>query len=156
MLTLQEAYAPRPIRFLELWQTEGWRLKVYGIAYRQAAVRSALLPIAQALACARLRESAADKQHYGVGFVGIHDGRGAVFIFVDFWADENELHHHVYIAPKDDLTRFTYMTPTGLSACVWDLRLLCYERQAWIDTMLANPSGPDLEAYLTRRLNEDA
>lgn len=74
---------------------------------------------------------------------------------MDFWADENELHHHVYVAPKDDSTNLTYMAPTGLTACVWDLRVLCFERQAWIETMLANPAGPDLDAYLTRQLNED-
>jgi hypothetical protein len=33
MLKLQEPHATRPIRFLELWQESGWRLKVYGIAY---------------------------------------------------------------------------------------------------------------------------
>jgi len=28
----------------------------------------------------------AEKNHYGVGFVGVHDGRGAIFVFIDFWA----------------------------------------------------------------------
>ncbi|HSF81772.1 MAG TPA: hypothetical protein VLA49_11090 [Anaerolineales bacterium] len=48
-----------------------------------------------------------------------------------------------------------YATPTGLTACVWDLRLMAFERQSWLETVLANPSGPDLEAYLACRLNED-
>jgi hypothetical protein len=26
------AYRARPVRFLELWQVEDWRVKVYGIA----------------------------------------------------------------------------------------------------------------------------
>ncbi|RIK29394.1 MAG: hypothetical protein DCC55_38030 [Chloroflexi bacterium] len=65
------------------------------------------------------------------------------------------MHHHVYVSSKDQLDQFSYMTPTGLAACVWDLRVLCFERQAWIETMLANPQGPDLDAYLARQLNED-
>jgi hypothetical protein len=41
-------------------------------------------------------------------------------------------------------------------ACVWDLRVICHERQAWIDATLTNPAGPDADAYLARQLNEDA
>lgn len=156
MFQLQEPYAARPIRCLELWQEGEWRLKVYGIAYRQPAIRPELVEIGKELARNRLAESATGKPHYGVGFLGIHDGRGAVFIFIDFWADENELHHHVYVSSKDRFDQFSYMTPTGLAACVWDLRVLCFERQAWIETMLANPQGPDLNAYLARQLNEDS
>ena len=29
------------------------------------------------------------------------------------------------------------------------------ERQAWVDTVLANPAGPDIEAYLACRFNGD-
>lgn len=155
MLELQGPYARRPIRFLQLWQEGAWRLKLYSITYQRPALRPGLVETAKALARARLAESASGKQHYGVGFVGIHDGRGAIFIFVDFWADENELHHHVYVAPGDQPDQFTYRTPTGLTACVWDLRVLCFERQAWIDTVLANPAGPNLQQYLARQLNED-
>lgn len=155
MFTLSEPYAPRPVRFLELWEAAGWRLKLYSLAYQRPLIRPELVPLAQDLASARLRASAAGQPHYHVGFVGINDGRGAVFIFVDFWADENELHHHVYVAPKDQPDQLTYRTPSGLSACVWDLGLQAFERQAWISTMLANPAGPDLEQYLATRLNAD-
>ncbi len=155
MLQLQEPYAARPVRFLEIWEEAGWRLKVYGLSYQRPAIRPELVPLAKDLARERLRVSAAGVPHYGVGFVGIHDGRGAVFIFVDFWADENELHHHVYVAPKDQPERLEYRTPSGLSACVWDLGLQAFERQAWIDAVLANPAGPDLERYLALRANAE-
>ena len=155
MITLQEPYAPRPVRFLELWEDNGWRLKLYGLAYQTPAIRPELVPLAKDLARSRLRQSAGGWPHYQVGFVGIHDGRGAVFIFVDFWADENELHHHVYVAPKDDLRQMEYVTPSGRSACFWDLNLQAFERQAWIDSILANPAGPDVEQYLATRLNAD-
>ena len=95
------------------------------------------------------------QNHYGVGFIGIHDGRGAIFVFIDFWADENELHHHVYVAPKDQPAQLEYKTPSGLIACVWDLVVLGFERQAWIECALASPNRPDLEAYLARTMNED-
>ena len=51
--------------------------------------------------------------------------------------------------------KLEYMTPTGVIACVWDLYIIAFERKAWIDTVLNNPEGPDLDAYLGRQLNDD-
>lgn len=56
---------------------------------------------------------------YGVGFLGVHDGRGADFVFIDWWAEENELHHHLYMAshnqpvsyPNKDLTDYYIIYP---------------------------------------------
>jgi prepilin-type processing-associated H-X9-DG protein len=148
-------YQERSIRFLELWHQAGWRLKVYGIAYHGVAPRPELIAAAKAVAAERLATVPDSIRHYSVGFLGVHDGRTANFVFVDWWADENELHHHVYVSPTHEPARFTYITPSGLTACVWDLRLMAFERQAWVDTVLKRHGGPDVEAYLQQRLNED-
>jgi len=153
-MLLREPYEPRPIRFLEEWTFEGWRLKVYGITYRRASPRAELIETARRLARESL-PAAGERGNYGVGYVGVHDGRGANFIFVDWWADENELHHHVYAAPSAELKDLPEITATGLSVCVWDLRVQCFEREAWLETVLTNARGADLEAYMRRHLNED-
>ena len=155
MIQLREPYQTRPIRCLEIWQTSGWRLKVYSIAYQRALARTELIEAAKTVALPHLVQAVSESNHYGVGFLGIHDGRGANFVFLDYWADENELHHHVYVSPTAQPAQMTYITPTGLTACVWDLRVMCFERQAWLETVLANPARPDIDAYLARRLNED-
>src|SRR5918994_1990950 len=111
MLELREPYEKRPIRFLEEWGCEGWRLKVYGIAYRRREPRAALVETAKRLARGRLPRPAVGGGRYGVGFVGVHQGRGANVGF---------------------------------------------EREAWVEEVLANAAGPDVEAYVNRRLNEDA
>jgi hypothetical protein len=46
------------------------------------------------------------------------------------------------------------MSGNGPAACVWDLRVMAFERDAWLECILKNPR-PDVEAYLQRRLNED-
>jgi hypothetical protein len=155
-LNLQEAYDVRPIRFLELWRESGWTLKVYGIAYRREHPREELVEAAKEIARKRLTNSTTSDNHYGVGFLGVHDGRGANFVYLDYWADENELHHHVYVSPSEEPASLEYVTPTGLIACTWDLRVLSFERDAWIECVLANPTGPDMEEYLARTLDEDA
>lgn len=118
--------------------------------------RHDLVLAAKRVAAERLASIASSIRHYSVGFLGIHDGRTANFVFVDWWADENELHHHVYVSPSDDPNALAYRTPTGLAACVWDLRVIEFERQAWLMNVLRNSNGPDLEAYLQMTLHEDA
>jgi hypothetical protein len=155
MLKLQEPYKTRPIRFLELWQEAGWRMKVYGIAYQGDRPRPQLVETAKQLARQRLPLAEAQSNHYGVGFIGVHEGRGANFVFVDWWADENELHHHVYTGPLDQPDKLEAWQPSDPIACVWDLRVLCFERQAWLDMVLKNRVGPDIEGYLAYRFNQD-
>ncbi len=154
-VAISRPYQKRPIQFLELWQHAGWRIKVYGIASGRSTPRNGLIEAAKSVAAERLREVPVSLEHYSVGFLGIHDGRTSNFVFLDWWAEENELHHHVYTSPTNDPAALTYATPTGVIACVWDLRLIAFERQAWLDTVLKRKDGPDLILYLEQQLSED-
>jgi hypothetical protein len=62
----------------------------------------------------------------------------------------------VFISPHDEPTALFDMTATGPAACVWDLRVIGFERDAWLSKVLRNPGGPDIDAYLDEHLNEDA
>ncbi|MBI4515901.1 MAG: isochorismatase [Deltaproteobacteria bacterium] len=155
-MRLREPYAPRVIRPLGIWREAGWRLKAYGIAYRGEQPRAELIAAAKIAASHRLPQLSAEQHCYGVGFLGVHDGRDANLVFVDWWANENELHHHAYVSPANKPELLEYVNPSGMMACVWDLQVIGFERQAWVETVLANPRGPDLEAYLSRCLSEQA
>ena len=50
---------------------------------------------------------------------------------------------------------FEPLAPTGAVARVWELAVPAFERDAWVRTGLATPRGPDLDAYLARRLDAD-
>ncbi|ADE14416.1 isochorismatase family hydrolase [Nitrosococcus halophilus Nc 4] len=145
MLIIAEAYKTRPIRFLGLWEISGWKLKAYGISYANQIPGQQLIDAAHRVTGERLSASAAKTHHYGVGFVGIHEGKTGNFVFVDWWADENELHHHVYLSPSEQPAALEYMTPTGLTACAWDLFLISHERDAWVNHVLKQAAAPDLE-----------
>jgi hypothetical protein len=146
-----QPYQPRPIRFLELWPIDDWRIKVYGIAYARAEPRQALVAAAKLLVPAVLRSLPAELQHYRLGFLGVTSN----FVFFDFWADENELHHHVFVSALDQPDEFQNVTATGLSACVWDLRLQAFERDAWVTHVLQQSELPDFEGYLAARMNAE-
>jgi len=151
LVELQEPYRPRPVRDLGTFEHEGWRLKRYGIAYAGDAPRPELVEASDAVARATLPLPAQAEGRYGVGFLGIHDGRGHCFTFVDWWADENELHHRVFITPADapgDLRPASASEPV---ACVWDLAVMAFERDAWVRCVL-DADAPDVSAYLVARL----
>jgi len=152
---MSEPCETRPIRFLELLEFDGWRVKVYGIAYGRDEPRPELLAAARDLARRAFPVPANGGGRYGVGYMGVHDGRGVNFVFTDWWQDENELHHYVFISPHADPAALEEVTATGVCACIWDLKVMGFERDAWVRHVLRNPSGPDIAAYLATRLEGD-
>ncbi|MGD8547542.1 MAG: isochorismatase [Thiohalophilus sp.] len=156
MVTLEAPYQTRPIRFLGFWEFDEWRMKVYGISYTNNAPQQPLVDAAQQVARQRLTQDDNDMQHYGVGFIGIHQGKTGNFVFLSWWANENELYHHVYTSSSEQPGQLVEMTATGLTACTWDLRVMCFERDAWVDAILKQYPQPDIEGYLATTLNSDA
>ena len=154
-ITLSERYAPRPVRPLPLFGVDGWRLKVHSIAYRGELARPELVQAACRVAAEVLPRPAIGEGRYGVGFLGVHDGRGATFVFVDWWADENELHHHAFSSPLDRPGDLIATSPDAFIACAWDLAVIGHERAAWVETVMSNLDGPDLESYLARTLTAE-
>jgi hypothetical protein len=155
VMTLAEPYATRSVRCLTLLVIDGWRLKVYGIAYRSESPTQALVDAAVAAARKQLPRPAVSSDRYGVGFVGVHDGRGANFVFVDWWANEDELHHHAWLSSKEEPGRLRATGSDDFTACAWDLAVIGHERAAWVRHVLARAQGPDIDAYLADRLSGD-
>jgi hypothetical protein len=152
-MKLPERYASRSVRYLDRWDEAGWRMKVYGIAYASGGPRPALVAAARELARGCLPRPAMGEGRYGVGFMGVHEGRGGNLVFVDWWADANELHHHVFTASAAEPLGFEDVTGSGLAACVWDLAVIGFERQAWISSVLVDPEASGLDAYLACRFD---
>ncbi|CAN5723048.1 hypothetical protein BH23GEM9_BH23GEM9_12900 [soil metagenome] len=149
-MDIRERYRPRQIRLIELWGVADWRLKLYGIAYGRDRPAAALLEAARIRAAGVLPRPAVTATRYGVGFMGVHQGRDADVAFVNWWSHENELHHHVWVA-HGGTGNFMRAGDSRFIACVWDLAVLAFERQAWIDSILAAPR-PDLDRYLALQL----
>jgi len=145
-------YEARSFRFIEAISFRDWRMKLYGIAWQGELPRFALVERAKRIAAEQLGKETSP--NYKVGFIGVHDGRDASVVFVDFWGNENELFHRVFLSRDNDPTRLTPARPEDSSVCVWDLRLQNFEREAWIKHVLRNSDAPDFDGYLGERLNE--
>lgn len=126
-------------------------MKKYTIAYRREAARPELIEAAEAVAAGVLPTPAITPVRYGVGFLGIHDGRGGCLVFIDWWENENDLQHHVFLAPDAEPGALRPAAPTELVACVWDLSVIAHEREAWIRHVFG-ADAPDLDAYLDDQL----
>ncbi len=147
-------YRPRPLRFIRREEVDGWRLKLYGISARRERPGDELLDATMTLARRVLPQPPVTDNRYGVGFATAHEGATFVMALIYWWQSENELHQRIYVSPGDDTSALT-QTENQATGCVWELAIVDFERRAWIDDVLANPDGPDLERYLTRELNAD-
>jgi hypothetical protein len=151
---LEAPYKPRHVRFIRREDVEGWQLKLYGIAVNGQEPRPDFVAATRDLAAQVLPQPPAGEDHYGVGFAIAHDARSVGIALIYFWKSENELHQRIYVSPKDDSAAFTQVDnqPAG---CVWELEVVDFERRAWLQDVLSNPDGPDIEAYLGRSFSRD-
>lgn len=153
-ISLKDTYRTRSVRPLEVWKHAGWTLKVYGIAEAGEHPRSAAITAAKRAATQVLPRPARTEHHYGIGFLGVHDAASGCYTFVDWWADDNELHHHAFVAPASEPDAYKAVSG-GSAACTWDLAVIGFERDAWVRNVLANPEGPHPAQYMDAWLNAD-
>jgi hypothetical protein len=154
MFTVSERYAQRPVRFLELMERDGWRLKLYSIRYGEAALDRAAYEEGLRLALPALPRPAQTASRPGVGFVILHQGRGWHYLVLSWWDNENEYFNRVFVRPLAASEPWREAT-SGETACVWDLEVIWFERQAYVETVLGAPGAPELSAYLARRLTPE-
>lgn len=154
-MKLHGPYRRRAIRCQGRWDHAGWKMKVYGIAYDDRAPRRTLVEGAKRTAADLLPQPAITSSRYGLGFLCAHQGRTADVAFVDWWEDEDELHHHMFVSEGGSEGRLRPARSDELSACSWDLAVIAFERDAWVRTILNGPRIPDPAGYLEARLNDD-
>ncbi|AXK36779.1 isochorismatase [Streptomyces armeniacus] len=148
------SYRTRPIRFLELWEHGGWRVKVYGIAAAAELPRPALVTAAKATAAQHLpREPGGDGRH-GAAFLTVHDGADGTWVLVDWWANGNLLHHLPFGGDLADPAGELRPLTGGLAACTYELAVTDFERRAWLREVYA-AERPDLDGYLAARLEAE-
>jgi hypothetical protein len=145
--TVNEPYRPRDVRFRGLHEWRGWRLKEYSVVYAGAALDRDMFAEGLALALPTLPRPAVTLQRPGVGFVILHQGRGISYLVVGWWDRENEIFSRTFWRPfgADSLWR---EGTSGETACVWDLQVFWFEREAYLRHVLARAGVPDLDGYL--------
>jgi len=147
-------YRPRHLRFIRRQDLGDWRIKVYGIAMFGRTTRSELVEAAVSQAAKTLPQPAVSDDRPGIGFVIAHDAASVCFGLIYWWQSANELHQRVFVSPLAEPGNFRRYENPG-AGCVWELGIIDFERRAWLEDVLANPEGPDIDRYLSRALNAD-
>lgn len=148
-----QKHSLRPIRFLGLQSIGEWQVKLYGISSLAEKLAPEFTPIALKLALKCLPQPAITETRYGVAFVTIHHAEAFNQIIVDWWEHNNELRHRVFKALPSDPMSFNDITPTGEAFCVWELAVICHEREAWLRQVLGET--PNVEGYLEDVMSGD-
>ncbi|MFK7959754.1 MAG: hypothetical protein AB8G96_04445 [Phycisphaerales bacterium] len=171
------AYARRMVRPAPEpeFTVDGWRLKLTGICAAGASVSPEVFAAARARTSAVLPRPAVDASataaadgapgvsvaRTGVGFVVVHPSREGVFSLTGWWIDETMLAMDVAFAAWEadgetvEASAFAGLPESRVLACTWELAVIAFERDAWVELVLDNPAGPDVEAWFSRRMHAD-
>jgi len=71
-----------------------------------------------------------------------------VLTLVNWWVYENVIQNHVYFAGFDSPNKMVDYSNKGVQFCVWEMSILWYERNLWVETILKNSKKPNWESYL--------
>ncbi|WP_433519268.1 hypothetical protein ACQP2T_29330 [Nonomuraea sp. CA-143628] len=147
-------YQPRSVRFLRRAELGDWVVKLYTIAPHGRPARAEVAEAALRTARTVFPAPAVAPDRYGVGFVIAHDAPRLCYALACWWAEKNEVHQRILSAPADRPGHLA-PHPSPAAGCVWELSVTDFERRAWMTHVLANPGGPDLDAYLAQEYNDD-
>ena len=137
-------YQPRPLTFLGVESVSGYLLKAYAIRHTaDQPVERARFAERWTLAAGVLPQPALAEGRPGVGFAILHQSPEEDYLILSWWDRQNELPTRVFLGGPKGWRAAT----GGESFCVWDLRVMWWEREAYVGTGLAGRAD-GVEAYL--------
>jgi hypothetical protein len=137
-------FVPRAAAFYGIVEHAGHRLKGYSVRFGERPIDWDEHREGIELALAALPEARPAEGRPGLGFLIVHRGRAAEYVVLAWWDRQNELPVRVFVRNEGPWRP----AREGESFCVWDLEIVGRERDAYVETVLANG---DAEAYLARR-----
>lgn len=149
-------YKKRPVRFLDILNCDGWKIKVYSISCFRELVSPGFLIYAKENLSSWLSNSTNyNLENYKIATLILHEGKEGCFAIINWWTNENMLQHHVYFSNYQLPYKFKIYSDKGIFACTWELAVIWFERNAWVENILKNSLQPDFEKYLKQQMNDD-
>ncbi len=155
-MRIKKDYQKRPIRFLELYQHNDWTIKIYSISVNSEYVQNGHVINAKLQLDTWLQNTKLyDLETYKTATLILHEGKEGCFAIINWWIDENMLQLYAYLASNEKPTEFKLFSNNGIITCVWEMAVLWYDRNAWVENILMKSNTPDIQAYLNAQLNTD-
>ncbi len=96
-----DPYVTRPTKFIDQVNSEGWRIKIYGISAKSLPLPKDVVSEGIKNLLPHLPQPAITEQRYGVGFLIIHHGTMRNWYLLDWWEKEDIIHHKLFSSPLD-------------------------------------------------------
>jgi hypothetical protein len=143
-------YVPRRIKPRPVVTVNGYRLKPYEIYYAEDGKIRLQEPDLLSLISQCLPASD-DPLDHGLGFAMVHFARDGQYLLLSRWYGGNMLKHDLFeIKQKAGGWQSSSLKSTGIVACVWELQVVTFERQAWVSTAMAEGgTEPSFDRYLS-------
>lgn len=154
-MLIENEFKPRTIRFMGLEQCNGWTLKCYSISMQKQPVGEHVFVLVKKYLPEWLQKaSMTDLPVYKVGTLMLHEGKEGCFAIICWWVDENMLQLFAYLAPTEDPGVFEMISDKGIVSCVWEMEVLWFERNAWVEEVMKQKGNPRaFKNYLNKHLN---
>ncbi len=78
------------------------------------------------------------------------------WFLLDWWEHEDILYHKLFSSPLNNPGLIALDEESFAAACVHELRVISFESEAWIKTVLRNDSKPDIDEYMRQVIDEGA
>ncbi len=145
-------YTPRLVKSLPPLDVGGRALKAYGIFADPAGALDPPSPEWLRQQVAPVLPELPHPGDHPAGFVILHRAKDGDYLLVSQWYDANMLKHWVRgsVAGAGESTVFEPLAEPAVIACVWELEIVKFERDAWVRTVLAHGrlDSEALDAYL--------
>jgi len=146
------SFQPRACCYLGILTVGEYRYKGYQISADLDAPRGA---VDNATLCDWLGLASkawhSDVDH-GVGFVIVHFAADGDYLLLSRWTDANMIRHRVFaLLPTQGPLA---LADSSIIACVWELKLMMAERDAWLDSVLLVEDSVPVTARMTAYLEQ--
>ena len=149
-----EPYTKRPVKFLQQVSSKGWKIKVYAISVKTEPLAKELVSNGIKAIISHLPQPALTENRYGVGFMIIHQGAMRNWFLLDWWEQEDIMHHRLFSSPLDNPDAISAESDSSLIACVHELRVIAFESEAWIKTVLSKDNKANFDDYLQLKFDD--
>ncbi|SEK91034.1 hypothetical protein SAMN05414137_104231 [Streptacidiphilus jiangxiensis] len=145
-------YAPRLVEALPPVDVEGRILKAYAMFANPDGSQLRPEPEWLRQQAASVLVDPLQEGDHPAGFLILHHGADGTYLLVSQWFGGDMLKHWVRgsVVDAEGNTTFAPLDQRDLVACVWELEVVRFERDAWVNTVLVpgRLDGDTLDAYL--------
>lgn len=143
-------YHQREVRFLGMRIVDQARIKIYYLnSEKQAETPVPGEDVQQKWLSQGVGQDDFPGEHH-IGFAIIHAADDGYYLLISTWCDANMLRHRVFTV--DDQNRLQPLDSTKIIACIWELAVMFYERNCWIEQVMITEKIEDtnIQRYLQK------